>query len=108
MTTVRSRLRHALGLLSLTLLSPYFAWCQPPSIVTPPANISTISGSNATLMVTASGAAPLFYQWQMFGTNLPGRTNDTLALTNININNGGIYAVRITNASGPSPARPSS
>jgi uncharacterized repeat protein (TIGR01451 family) len=90
----------ALGLLALACLWPQIASAQAPVIVVPPTNLSVTSGANATLTVQATGAAPLIYRWQLFGTNLPGRTNATLSLTNINLNNGGIYSVIVTNNSG--------
>src|SRR5829696_661432 len=90
----------ALGLLALACLWAQIASAPAPVIVVPPTNLSVTSGANATLTVQATGAAPLIYRWQLFGTNLPGRTNATLSLTNINLNNGGIYSVIVTNNSG--------
>jgi uncharacterized repeat protein (TIGR01451 family) len=90
----------ALGLLALACLWPQIASAQAPIIVVPPTNLSVTSGANATLSVQATGATPFIYRWQLFGTNLPGRTNATLSLTNINLNNGGIYSVIVTNSSG--------
>ena len=90
----------ALGLLALFCLCPQIASAQAPVIVTPPSNLSVTSGANAVLSVEVTGALPLSYRWQLFGTNLPGRTNATLSLTNIGLNNGGIYSVIVTNTSG--------
>src|SRR5262249_59326921 len=36
----------------------------PPSITTQPADLTVIEGRSATFAVTASGPAPLSYQWQ--------------------------------------------
>src|SRR5436190_21010512 len=103
MTIVRlprlPRLR-SLAVLLTSMLLPTLALAQAPSIVTQPQNASVVSGSDLTLSVTATGAAPLSYRWQLFGTNLPNRTNATLLLTNVALNNGGFYTVIVTNSSG--------
>jgi hypothetical protein len=52
----------------------------PPSAAAPtigaqPGNASIVSGNSATFMVTASGTAPLTYQWQKNGTAVTGATS---------------------------------
>jgi hypothetical protein len=71
----------------------------PPAIVTQPATQTTFPGSNVTFSVTASGSA-LAYQWKFSGTNLPGATNSSLVLTNVQLPQTGPYFVTITNAAG--------
>jgi hypothetical protein len=44
------------------------------SITTQPANQSVAVGQSATFVVTASGTAPLTYQWQKNGANIAGAT----------------------------------
>src|ERR1019366_8014598 len=44
----------------------------PPSIVTQPQSQTVGVGSNVTFTVTASGTAPLSYQWRLNGTNIAG------------------------------------
>ena len=44
----------------------------PPSITAQPTNLSVVEGANASFSVTASGTAPLSYQWQFNGAALPG------------------------------------
>ncbi|HVV01279.1 MAG TPA: protease pro-enzyme activation domain-containing protein, partial [Verrucomicrobiae bacterium] len=52
----------------------------PPEITGQPTNVVAIAGSAANFNVTASGTAPLAYQW-LFGTaQLAGETNASLAL----------------------------
>lgn len=46
-----------------------------PSIQTPPLDKSVQVGQTATFSVTASGTAPLSYQWQKNGTNIGGATS---------------------------------
>src|SRR6266849_3578646 len=48
---------------------------QPPTIMTPPANQTVAVGQTATFSVTASGTAPLSYQWQNNGVDISGATS---------------------------------
>src|SRR4030095_6012667 len=69
----------------------------PPRIVTQPANKSVLVGRPASFSVTANGTPPLRYQW-LFGENeWSGQTNATLELANVQLNQAGVYAVRVTN-----------
>jgi glucose/arabinose dehydrogenase len=71
-----------------------------PQITVPPQSQSVIVGSNATFTVTATGTAPLAYQWQRAGTNLSGATTNILTLTNVTANSAGNYSVIISNSAG--------
>ena len=51
-----------------------FTGSQAPSIATQPANQTVSVGQSATFSVSASGAAPLSYQWQKNGANVSGAT----------------------------------
>ena len=46
-----------------------------PMITTQPASQTVIAGQTATFTVVATGTAPLSYQWQKNGTNIPGATS---------------------------------
>jgi hypothetical protein len=70
-----------------------------PGIVTQPVTQTTFPGSNVTFSVTASGST-LAYQWKFSNTNLPGATNSSLVLTNVQLPQAGPYFVTITNAAG--------
>jgi hypothetical protein len=78
----------------------------PPTITVPPASQTVVAGSNVALSVTASGTAPLSYQWQFNGTNWPGATNLTLVLTNAQATNAGTYTVVVTNPYGSVTSTP--
>ena len=41
-----------------------------PSISSQPANVTVAAGQSASFSVTASGTAPLQYQWQRNGVNI--------------------------------------
>jgi alpha-tubulin suppressor-like RCC1 family protein len=72
----------------------------PPGILIQPTNQTVIAGSNTTFNVTANGTPLLNYQWSFNGTNLDGATNTSLMLTNIQVAQGGDYAVAVSNAYG--------
>ncbi len=69
-----------------------------PLILSHPTNQFLRPGSNATFTVTATGNAPLFYQWSFNGTNIPNSTNPTLIITNVQFAHEGSYRVIVTNA----------
>ena len=71
------------------------------AILSQPQSQTILTGANAIFTVTASGAAPIKYQWY-FNTNtlLANATNATLVLANVQMTNAGSYKVVITNAAG--------
>ena len=71
-----------------------------PLITTQPTSQSVASGANASFTVVVSGTSPFTYQWRKDGANITGASNATLALTNVQSNDAGSYAVIITNAVG--------
>ncbi len=71
-----------------------------PSITTQPQNQNVTPGSIATFSATASGSAPLQYQWRLNGTNLSGITNNGFMILNVQAANAGPYTVVITNSAG--------
>jgi hypothetical protein len=72
----------------------------PPALVTQPQSQGVALGSNATLSVTATGTAPLDYQWYFDGAPLQGQTNATLLLSAAAFTNAGSYDVVVTNLYG--------
>jgi hypothetical protein len=83
-----------------------------PTIIVPPTNQMVGLGSKVIFPVTAVGAIPLSYQWQLDGTNLVngGRigstTNSVLTISNAQITDDGGYAVIVTNAFGAVTSSP--
>jgi hypothetical protein len=71
-----------------------------PGIVSQPQNQTVAAGSTATFSVTASGSAPLTYQWRFNGTNLPGANSASLSLFNVQPQQAGNYSVVVSNAAG--------
>ena len=72
----------------------------PPSIVTQPASVTVWENAIYPLTLGVSGTAPLAYQWQYGGANLPGATNAVLTITNFAVSNAGTYRVLVSNVSG--------
>jgi hypothetical protein len=70
---------------------------DPVSIDVAPTNQSAGPGTNVLLAVSASGATPLSYLWQLNGTNIPGATNGTLVITNMDVSSTGSYTVVVSN-----------
>ena len=71
-----------------------------PGITAHPANVAATEFGNASFSVTASGTAPLAYQWKKGGVDLAGQTASTLALTNLSLADAGNYSVTVTNTVG--------
>jgi poly(3-hydroxybutyrate) depolymerase len=80
----------------------------PPAVASPPVirptssfnSQSVLAGASATFTVTATGEAPLVYQWRRDGAELPGQTNKTLRIASTQPANEGGYDVIVSNASG--------
>jgi hypothetical protein len=73
----------------------------PPSITSQPANKSVTAGQTATFSVNASGSAPLSYQWQRNGTNIPGATGASYATAATVIgDSGSTFRVIVSNLAG--------
>lgn len=74
---------------------------SPPSIVSHPSNVTIAAGQSATFSVNAAGSAPLSYQWQRNGVNIPSATgaNYTLASAQAS-DNGATFRVRVSNGQG--------
>jgi len=75
----------------------------PAAIVSQPEDQSVIQGSNASFTLTASGTAPLSYQWLQAGvyltnnSRLSGVNNNVLTLAGASTNDAGAYQVIVTN-----------
>jgi endonuclease/exonuclease/phosphatase family metal-dependent hydrolase len=73
---------------------------NPPAITMQPQNQIVSPSSNVTFTVTATGTAPLSYQWLFNNTNISGATTNPYTLTNAQFTNAGNYAVIVTNIAG--------
>ncbi len=71
-----------------------------PSITTQPQSVTNSQGQNANFTVTATGTAPLNYQWRFTGTNISGATDSGYTRTNTQAADAGSYTVVVTNIAG--------
>jgi len=77
-----------------------------PSITTQPADQSITAGQTATYSVSASGTAPLSYQWRKSGTTIAGATaaSYTTPATTA-ADSGATFAVVVSNSAGSASSR---
>ena len=73
---------------------------EPPSLPTLPPGQTVGAGSTVTISVSASGTAPLAYQWRLNGVPLAGATSSALSVASIQTSQAGSYTVVISNAAG--------
>jgi hypothetical protein len=70
----------------------------PPLVTRQPVPQTLWVGESVTFDLAVSGSKPMSWQWQKNGADLPGATNATLVITNVQNADGGNYSVRIRNA----------
>ncbi len=71
----------------------------PPSITTPPANVTVTAPAQASFSVVATGTAPLSYQWRRNGTTIPGATSASYVLDpTAESDNGAQFSVDVSNS----------
>lgn len=71
-----------------------------PAITQQPTAVSVSQGETATFNVSASGSAPLTYQWKKNNITINGATSATYSITNAQTTAAGNYKVTITNSAG--------
>jgi hypothetical protein len=90
-----------------SLTSAPVAISVSPLLVTiSPATQSLRRGSNAVFSAAAEGIGPFRYQWRFNSEELPNATNATLAVTNIQLTNEGMYDLAVANAFGAVTSAP--
>ncbi len=73
----------------------------PPSIATPPSNLTVLAGETATFSANATAIPAPTYQWQLNGVDIPGATGPTYTTPVTSLaDNGEQFTVRATNALG--------
>ena len=72
----------------------------PPAILQQPRSLFVAPGGSATFTLSATGEAPLTYQWSFNGTPLPEATNVTFTVANITPAADGLYTLTISNQIG--------
>ena len=73
----------------------------PPTITTQPADQTVRVGQKARFSVTATGTAPLHYQWTKNGVNITGATKASYTTPRTTAeDNGALFAVTVSNLAG--------
>jgi glucose/arabinose dehydrogenase len=74
---------------------------QAPVITDQPDSLTVTVGSPASFSVTATGSAPLSYQWQRNGSNIAGATSSTYTLASAQLaDNGARFRCVVSNSLG--------
>lgn len=74
---------------------------QPASIVTQPQNDTVMVGQTAQFAVTASGTAPIAYQWSKNSSVIPGATKSTyITPATAESDSGSTFSVAVSNSLG--------
>jgi Bacterial Ig domain/Immunoglobulin domain/Immunoglobulin I-set domain len=71
-----------------------------PVITNQPHSATVPVGASVNFSVTATGTAPLTYQWRFQGSNLFGATKSSLSLVSVQATNAGNYSVVVANSAG--------
>ena len=82
------------------------AFAPPPVFTTHPTSQSVAPGASATFSASATSSIAITYQWQKDGVSIPGATNATLTVNNVQVANLGNYTLVATNASGSTTSNP--
>jgi len=71
---------------------------SPPLITNQPRSQTNSPGATVILKANAVGSLPLNFQWRLNGTPLPGATNCTLTLANLQLTHSGNYSLLASNS----------
>ncbi|MCX6953766.1 MAG: hypothetical protein NTV51_16565 [Verrucomicrobia bacterium] len=91
---------HGLNLAALGFQLSSTPGVIAPVITAQPMSLRAAAGSTASFSVTASGTAPLSYQWMRNGMVFPGATNATLSMSGIGSGSTDVFSVLVTNSAG--------
>jgi alpha-tubulin suppressor-like RCC1 family protein len=77
-----------------------------PLITRQPVGGTSFVGRNFAISPIVTGTAPLAFQWQFNGADIPDATNSALTLSGLTTNNTGAYQLVVTNALGVATSVP--
>src|SRR4030095_11677755 len=80
--------------------------CKTNAISPHPVSQTRYWGSSVTFTSGASGPGALDFRWRKDDVPIPGATNTSLTMTNLQITNAGIYTLVVTNLSGSVTSSP--
>ncbi len=103
---LKNRLRaFSRNIFGAVLLAPVALFASSPQITTQPANVTVNQGQDVHLSVSASGTAPLTYQWSFNGQPILLALSSSLTLRAAQGNQSGGYSVSIANLQGSITSR---
>jgi hypothetical protein len=85
---------------SVTSANGYLFVGTRPVVTTQPTSRTVTRGASTTFNVTATGTAPLSYQWRFRGVNISGATTSSYTIPVVATTNAGGYSVIIANPIG--------
>jgi alpha-tubulin suppressor-like RCC1 family protein len=88
----------SMGFLDQVVFTP---GVTPARITSQPASRTLAAGTNTTLSVAAVGTPPMTYQWRFNGVVIPGATQSSLTLNDIQADDAGAYTVVVDNGTTP-------
>ena len=90
----------------LTVFIPATILIQPQSVSirVPPDPAAPVNNRNASFSVLAESTTPITLQWRKNGVIIPGATGTSLTISNVVVEDGGLYSVLVTDASGTVPS----
>src|SRR5437868_486822 len=87
-------------LLSLFFGASQARAAQKPTITANPASAVKCPGEAISFSVTATGTAPLHYQWQKNSNSIAGASASTYSIASVSAADAGSYRVVVTNVAG--------
>jgi len=79
-----------------------------PAFTIHPFDQVAFAAAPLTFHARAAGSLPMAFQWQVNGTNIPGATNASLLLPNLQLSDAGIYRATVSNSAGGDISRTAS
>jgi len=79
---------------------------KKPDILWQPRRPAVVLGGEARFEVQATGTAPLSYQWQTNGVDIPGATSPVLLIRQFQEKDAGVYTVLVRNQFGETASQP--
>ena len=78
----------------------------PAAISTQPTSQTVNAGTSTTIIIAATGTAPLTYQWSKNGASISGATNGSLTFGSVQSSDAGSYTVVVGNSAGSATSNP--